>query len=163
MYSLPSNKYERQRRTAIDNSLFPNPRTIFMPSIIDIEGIGEVFAKKLQAAGIDSTEALLKAGATAEDRQTLAANTGIAGALILKWVNRADLFRIKGVGEQYSDLLEAAGVDSVVELAQRRADNLHQKLLETNRTKKLVRVVPGAERVADWVRQAGKLSRAVSH
>jgi predicted flap endonuclease-1-like 5' DNA nuclease len=134
-----------------------------MPSIIDIEGIGKVFVKRLQAAGIATTEALLKAGATPKGRQELAAKVGIADGLILKWVNRADMFRIKGIGEQYSDLLEAAGVDSVVELAQRRADNLHQKLLETNRAKRLVRVVPGAERVADWVRQAGKLKRAVSH
>lgn len=134
-----------------------------MPSIIDIEGVGEVFAKKLQSAGIATAEALLKAAATPKGRQELSAKTGISDGLILKWVNRADLFRIKGVGEQYSDLLEAAGVDSVVELAQRRADYLHQRLLETNRAKKLVRVVPGAERVADWVRQAGKLSRAVSH
>jgi predicted flap endonuclease-1-like 5' DNA nuclease len=134
-----------------------------MPSIIDIEGIGKVFAKKLQAAGIATTTALLKAGATSQGRQELAAKTGVSDGQILKWVNRADMFRIKGIGEQYSDLLEAAGVDSVVELAQRRADNLHQRLLETNRAKRLVRVVPGAERVADWVRQAGKLKRAVSH
>ena len=134
-----------------------------MPNIIDIEGIGKVYAKKLQAVGIATTGALLKAGATRKERQQLAAATGVGDSLILKWVNRADLFRVKGIGTQYSDLLEAAGVDSVVELSKRRSDHLHQKLTETNRAKKLVRVVPGSGRVADWVSQAAKLPRAVSY
>src|SRR5262245_13445477 len=134
-----------------------------MANIIDIEGIGKVYTKKLEAAGISTTAALLKVGATRKGRQALAAATGIADALILKWVNRADLFRVKGIGTQFSDLLEAAGVDSVVELSKRRSDHLQQKLTDTNRVKKLVRVVPGAERVADWVSQAAKLPRAVSY
>jgi len=134
-----------------------------MANIIDIEGIGEVYAKKLQEAGVITTDGLLKDGASPAQRTALAQKTGISGALILKWVNRADLFRIKGVGEEYSDLLEAAGVDSVVELAKRKADNLHQKLVETNKAKKLVRVVPGPEKVAEWVRSAAELPRAVSH
>ena len=134
-----------------------------MASIIDIEGIGGVYAKKLQEAGVTTVEALLAAAADRKGRKALAGKTGIPGKLILKWTNRADLFRIKGIGEQFSDLLEAAGVDSVVELSHRRADNLHEKMVATNRARKLVRVVPGVNRVADWVRQAGTLPRAVTY
>ena len=134
-----------------------------MANVIDIEGIGEVYAQKLHEVGVPTTEALLEQGATPHGRKELADKTGISDRLILKWVNRADLFRVKGVGEQYSDLLAAAGVETVLELAQRRADHLHQKMVETNETKKLVRVVPGPEQVADWVEQAHKLSRVVSY
>jgi predicted flap endonuclease-1-like 5' DNA nuclease len=132
-------------------------------NIVEIEGIGATYAKKLQEAGVATTEALLAAGADRKARKALAGKTGISGKLLLKWINRADLFRIKGVGEQYSDLLEAAGVDSVVELAHRRAENLRQKMVETNQAKRLVRVVPSAKQVADWVRQAGALSRVVTY
>jgi len=90
-----------------------------MPGIVDIEGIGEVFTKKLKSVGISTTEALLEAGGTAKGRTELASKTGISEAKILEWVNRSDLYRIKGVGSEYSDLLEAAGVDTVVELAKR--------------------------------------------
>jgi predicted flap endonuclease-1-like 5' DNA nuclease len=134
-----------------------------MASVIDIEGIGEVYAQKLHEAGVATTEALLEQGATPHGRKDLAEKTGISDRLILKWVNRADLFRVKGIGEQYSDLLAAAGVETVLELAQRRADHLHQKMVETNEAKKLVRVVPGQEQVADWVAQAHKLPRVVSY
>jgi predicted flap endonuclease-1-like 5' DNA nuclease len=134
-----------------------------MASVIDIEGIGEVYAKKLREAGIPTTQALLSEGATPRGRKTLTEKTGIGDTLILKWVNRADLFRVKGIGEQYSDLLEAAGVDTVVELAQRNPEHLHGKLAETNQAKHLVRVVPGLERVAEWVRQAKTLPRVVSY
>ena len=88
---------------------------------------------------------------------------GIGHRLILKWVNRADLFRLKGVGEQYSDLLAAAGVDTVLELAQRRPDHLHQKMVEVNEQKHLVRVVPPPEHVAEWVEEAKKLPRKVNY
>ena len=134
-----------------------------MSSVIDIEGIGEVYAQKLHDAGVGTTEALLEQGATPSGRKELADKTGISDRLILKWVNRADLFRVKGIGEQYSDLLAAAGVETVLELAQRRADHLHQKMVETNEAKKLVRIVPGLEQVADWVKQAHKLPRVVSY
>ena len=89
--------------------------------------------------------------------------TGISGALILNWANRADLFRIKGVGEEYSDLLEAAGVDTVPELAQRNPDNLYRALVETNAAKELVRHLPGREQVADWVAQAKELPRVLTY
>ena len=134
-----------------------------MSSVIDIEGIGEVYSQKLHEAGVATTEELLQQGATPGGRKELAQKTGISDRLILKWVNRADLFRVKGIGEQYSDLLAAAGVETVLELAQRRPDHLHEKLVETNEAKRLVRVVPSLEHVADWVQQARKLSRVVSY
>ena len=134
-----------------------------MSSVIDIEGIGEIYARKLHEAGVATMEELLEQGATPGGRKALVEKTGIGDRLILKWVNRADLFRVKGVGEHYSDLLAAAGVETVLELAQRRADHLHQKMVETNQAKRLVRVVPGPEQVADWVQQAQKLPRAVSY
>ena len=134
-----------------------------MPNVIEIEGIGEVYAGKLLDAGVPTTEALLDAGATPHGREALSEKTGIGHALILKWVNRADLFRVKGIGEQYSDLLAAAGVETVLELAQRVPEHLHGKMVETNEAKKLVRHVPSLEHVAEWVQQAGKLTRVVSY
>jgi predicted flap endonuclease-1-like 5' DNA nuclease len=83
--------------------------------------------------------------------------------LILKWVNRADLFRIKGVGEEYADLLEIAGVDTVPELAQRNAENLYQKVVEANQEKNLVRRLPSQSAVRDWIKQAKKLPRAINY
>ena len=134
-----------------------------MASIIKIEGIGDVYRQKLQSAGVKTVEKLLKRGATPAGRDQLAAETGISGSLILEWVNHADLWRIKGVGEEYSDLLEEAGVDTVVELAQRRADNLFSKINEVNMAKKLVRRLPTEAQVTDWISQAKKLPRVVNY
>ncbi len=134
-----------------------------MANIIDIEGIGATYAQKLTEASISTTEALLEKGATPKGRQDLAQSTGISPKLILEWVNLADLFRIKGIGEEYSDLLEEAGVDTVVELAQRNPENLHAKLQEINEQKKLVRQVPGLSQVQDWVSQAKQLPRVVTY
>jgi predicted flap endonuclease-1-like 5' DNA nuclease len=134
-----------------------------MSNVIDIEGIGEVYSRKLHEAGVPSTDALLEQGATPKGRKHLAEKTGISERLILKWVNRADLFRVEGIAEQYSDLLAAAGVETVLELAQRRADHLHQKMVDTNAAKRLVRVVPSAEHVAGWVEQAARLPRIVNY
>ena len=134
-----------------------------MPKVIHIEGIGEVYATRLLDADVPTTEALLEAGATPQGREALAERTGIGHGLILKWVNRADLFRVKGIGEQYSDLLAAAGVETVLELAQRVPEHLHEKLVETNRSSRLVRHEPSLEHVAEWVEQAGKLTRVVSY
>jgi predicted flap endonuclease-1-like 5' DNA nuclease len=97
-----------------------------MAKLTKVEGIGEIYAEKLQEAGIRTTQALLEKGASPQGRREIAEKTDISGTLILRWVNRVDLFRIKGVGEEYSDLLEAAGVDTVPELAQRNPENLHQ-------------------------------------
>ena len=134
-----------------------------MAKLLDVEGIGPVNAEKLKKAGIGSTDALLKMGGTAAGRKNLAANSGVSEKLILEWVNHADLFRIKGVGEEYADLLEEAGVDTVVELAQRKADNLYKKMSEVNTSKNLVNKLPALSQVEDWVAQAKKLPRAVSY
>ena len=134
-----------------------------MTKIAAVEGIGDVYAQKLLAAGIATVEALLKAGASPKGRQELCDKTGIAASLILEWVNRVDLFRIKGVGEEYSDLLEAAGVDTVPELAQRNAENLFQKLVAANQEKKRVRKLPTQAQVGDWVEQAKALPRKVMY
>ena len=98
-----------------------------MAKLTKIEGVGEFYAQKLQEAGVGTTQALLEKGASPKGRQEIAKKTGIRETLILRWVNRVDLFRIKGVGEEYSDLLEAAGVDTVPELAQRNPENLYQR------------------------------------
>jgi predicted flap endonuclease-1-like 5' DNA nuclease len=102
-------------------------------------------------------------GGTSAGRKDVAAKAGISDKLILEWVNHVDLFRIKGVGEEYADLLEEAGVDTVVELAQRRADNLLSKMTEVNDSKNLVNKMPALSQVEDWVAQAKKLPRAVSY
>ncbi|RMF38086.1 MAG: DUF4332 domain-containing protein [Chloroflexi bacterium] len=134
-----------------------------MAKLTTVEGIGEVYAQKLKEAGIGTTEALLEKGATRRGRQEIAQQTGISETLILKWVNHVDLFRIKGIGEEYADLLEAAGVDTVPELAQRNPENLYQKLVEVNEAKKLVRQLPSQAQVADWVEQAKQLPRVITH
>ena len=134
-----------------------------MPSIIDIEGSGSVYQKKLKAIGVATTEKLLELGATPKGRKELAEKTGIGEALILEWVNHSDLYRIKGVGSEYSDLLEEAGVDTIVELSKRVAKNLYEKMVEVNAAKKLVRKLPVEKQVADWIEQAKKLPRKVSY
>lgn len=131
--------------------------------IIDIEGIGPSYAAKLSKAGIRSVEALLKEGASDKDRKEIAVKTGISHTLILEWVNRADLYRIKGVGSQYSDLLEKAGVDTVVELSKRVADRLHSTMVEVNEAKNLVNEMPGVKRIEGWIKQAKKLPRVVTY
>ena len=134
-----------------------------MTKLLAIEGIGEVYFGKLQAIGIRSIEALLEAGKTPQGRKELAEKSGISYKSILEWVNRADLFRIKGVAEEYSDLLESSGVDTVVELAKRRADNLFEKMKAVNAEKKLVRRLPTLVMVANWVEQAKGLERIVTY
>ena len=131
--------------------------------IIEIEGIGPAYAAKLAKAGIRSVEKLLKEGGTAKGRKEIAAASGIEHTLILGWVNRADLFRIKGVGTQFSDLLVKAGVDTVVELSKRSPANLYKKMVEVNNEKNLVNGMPGLKKVEDWVEQAKSLPRLVSY
>lgn len=131
--------------------------------VIDIEGIGEVYAKKLEDAGIKTVEQLLEQGANPKGRDALAGKTGISGALILRWVNHADLIRIVGVAEQFAELLEASGVDSVPELAQRIPENLHAKMVEVNEAKHLVRRLPSVGEITKWVDQCKNLPRAVFH
>ncbi|MCD4672415.1 MAG: DUF4332 domain-containing protein [Anaerolineaceae bacterium] len=134
-----------------------------MAKLSYVEGIGEVYAKKLRAAGVGSTDRLLAVGSTPKDRKGLAEAAGVSEKLILEWVNHVDLFRIKGVGQEYADLLEEAGVDTVPELAQRNAENLYQKLVEVNQKKKLVRVLPSAVKVRSWVNQAKDLPRVIKY
>ena len=134
-----------------------------MAKLREIEGIGAVCAAKLEDAGIKNQAKLLEAGATPKGRKALAEKCGLSPKQVLNWVNRADLARIKGVGEEYADLLEHAGVDTVKELAQRRADNLYQKMVAVNEAKKLVRALPSESTVAKWVEQAKGLPRAVSY
>lgn len=128
-----------------------------------IEGIGPSYAKKLRAAGIRSTGELLKKGAAKKDRKEIAEATEISEALILEWVNLADLMRIKGIGEEYSDLLEASGVDTVKELRNRNPENLHKAVLEVNAAKNLVRRPPSLAQVQGWVEEAKKLEPVVTH
>ena len=134
-----------------------------MANLVDIEGIGKIYADKMKAAGVTTTDGLLKIGATTKGRKELAMKSGISDAKILEWVNHADLYRIKGVGSEYSDLLEAAGVDTVPELAQRKAENLYQKMMEFNAKKKLVRRLPDVSQVADWIEQAKHLPRVIQY
>lgn len=134
-----------------------------MASLKMIEGIGEGSAAKLLAAGMATTEALLNRGAAPEGREQIAVETGIDVKTILEWVNRADLFRIKGVAEEYSDLLENSGVDTVPELAQRNPTNLLAKMTAVNAEKKLVRRLPTQSEVNRWVEHAKVLPRKVTY
>lgn len=134
-----------------------------MTKIVDIEGVGPAFAAKLTEAGVPSVEKLLEAGAHPAGRKALEEKTGIRHDLILKWVNHADLFRIKGVGSEYSELLEAAGVDTVTELGHRKAENLFAAMTKTNAEKKLVRKLPTEKQVAAWIEEAKTLPKKVTY
>jgi predicted flap endonuclease-1-like 5' DNA nuclease len=129
----------------------------------EIEGIGEVYEAKLTAAGIVSVEALLQAGATAKGRQTIVETAGVSEKLILEWVNRADLARVKGIGSEYADLLESAGVDTVPELARRNAESLLEKLVALNKEKELVRRTPTLAQVSAWIAEAKTLPRILEY
>ena len=132
-------------------------------NISDVEGIGPVYAEQLEKVGVRTTDDLLARGATEKGREELEAASGIGHAYILKWVNRVDLYRIDGVGSEYSDLLEVAGVDTVPELAQRNAANLTETLAEANAARNLVRKLPTLDQVTDWIEQAKKLPRVVQY
>lgn len=134
-----------------------------MSKLSTIEGIGKKYSEHLENAGISSVEQLLEEGATRKGRKALAARSDLSETMILNWVNRADLFRIKGIGTQYADLLEFAGIDSVPELAQRSPENLLLKLQEVNDKKKLVRSMPYLKQVEKWVGRAKDLPKIVSH
>ena len=134
-----------------------------MAKLSEIEGIGPSYEAKLNAVGVKTVEGLLKAGATKKGRLGLAEQSGISEKLVLEWVNAADLFRIRGVGSEYADLLEEAGVDTVVELATRKPENLFKKLVEVNAEKKLVRKLPIEAQVTEWVKEAGKLPRVIEY
>ncbi|MEO0331509.1 MAG: DUF4332 domain-containing protein [Bacteroidota bacterium] len=132
-------------------------------TITDIEGVGVTVQKKLAKAGVRSVGGLLKEGATKKGRKAIAEASKIDESKILTFVNMADLFRIKGIAGQFAELLKASGVDTVKELRNRNPENLHAKLLETNASKKLTRVVPGVKQITDFVEQAKKLDPMVTH
>ena len=134
-----------------------------MASIDTIEGIGVKNATKLRKARIRTTEALLKQGSSRRGRRELAEKVGLSEKLILEWVNRADLMRVRGVGEEYSDLLEAAGVDTVKELRRRNPASLLARMIETNERKHLVRRLPTESMVERWVAHAKELPESVSY
>jgi predicted flap endonuclease-1-like 5' DNA nuclease len=134
-----------------------------MTNIATIEGIGPVYAEKLTAAGVKTVEALLEAAKDPKGRKSLAEASGIDETRILNWANKADLMRIKGVGEEYSDLLEASGVDTVKELKHRKPENLLAKMTEVNAEKKLVRALPTLKSVTDWVEQAKVLPAVMTY
>jgi len=131
--------------------------------IDQIEGIGPASAEKLETAGIKSTDDLLKMCCDSKGRKSTAEKTGLTEKQLLRWANMADLMRISGIGGEYSELLEAAGVDTVKELRNRRADNLASKMSEINAQKKLTRNVPSERQVAKWVEQAKSLEAVISH
>ncbi|MBR6138570.1 MAG: DUF4332 domain-containing protein [Prevotella sp.] len=131
--------------------------------IVDVEGIGPVYAEKLVAAGIDNTEKLLEKCSKPAGRKALEEETGISGKLILTWTNHCDLMRIDGIGPQFSELLEAAGVDTVKELKHRKPENLQPKLEEVNAEKKLVRRVPALKEVEKMIAQAAELPAVMEY
>ncbi len=134
-----------------------------MAKLTEIEGVGASYAEKLQGAGVTTTDDLLDKGSNPKGRKEIAEASGVSEKMILGWVNKVDLFRIKGVGEEYADLLEAAGVDTVPELAQRIPESLHEKLTAVNQEKSLVRALPDAGKVSDWVAQAKELPRKITY
>jgi predicted flap endonuclease-1-like 5' DNA nuclease len=134
-----------------------------MAKLVTVEGIGESYAQRLEEAGIKTTDDLLELGASAQGRMEIAERTDISVRLILNWVNRAEVLRIRGVGEEFADLLEAGGIDTVRELAQRNPENLYRKLARVNQEQWLVRRLPSPEQVEDWVEQARALPRVVTY
>lgn len=131
--------------------------------IEEIEGIGPVLGEKLRSVGVTTTDKLLEETKTKAQRKELAEKTGISEAEILRFANMADLFRIMGIGQEYSDLLEASGVDTVPELATRNAENLLAKMEEVNKAKELTRKVPSLKEVEKWIAEAKELPRALTY
>jgi len=131
--------------------------------IEDIEGIGKAYAEKLAAAKIATTADLLESCKTPQGRETVSQTTGVSAHQLLKWTNLADLMRVSGVGSEYSELLEAAGVDTIKELKNRRADNLAARMKEVNEAKKLTRVTPNEKTVQEWIDNAAKLPPMITY
>ena len=131
--------------------------------IAEIEGIGPVYGDKLKTAGITNTDHFLKLCCDKKGRGDVAGKTGIDEGKLLKWANMADLMRIKGVARQYSELLEAAGVDTVKELRTRNADNLTTAMAKCNEEKKLCKVAPKLDEVTSWIDQAKQMEPTITH
>jgi predicted flap endonuclease-1-like 5' DNA nuclease len=163
---LVESRTEEVALPIVEESPAPAPQVAHPRHKVDIEtieGIGPTYAAKLKAIGILTVADLLQEGASRKGREDLVEKTGVSSKLILKWVNMADLMRISGVGEEYSELLEAAGVDTVKELKMRNPDNLHQAMLQVNEQKKLVRRTPHLSEVHDWVEQAKQLEAVITY
>lgn len=131
--------------------------------IEEIEGVSGAYGQKLSAAGVSTVESLLDRAGKKRSRKALAEATGISETMILKWVNRADLMRVRGIGSEYSDLLEAVGVDSPLELSHRVAGHLHSKMEEVNTARKLVRRVPTEAEITTWISEAKAMPKMVEH
>jgi predicted flap endonuclease-1-like 5' DNA nuclease len=131
--------------------------------IENVEGIGPEIGGKLRACGIEDSDRLLAETKTPKQRKTLADKSGISERLVLKYANMVDLYRIKGVGKEYAELLEASGVDTVPELARRNPADLHKKLAEVDKAQKLTKRVPTEAEVAKWVTEAKALPRALEY
>jgi predicted flap endonuclease-1-like 5' DNA nuclease len=131
--------------------------------IEDVEGIGPVFREKLHGANIQTTEDLLREGRTPAGRNKLSEASGISTSMLLEWINHADLMQLKGVGSEYADLLEDAGVDTVAELARRNAANLTAAMKDYNTEKEATRRTPSEDTVADWIAQAKTMGRTIEY
>jgi predicted flap endonuclease-1-like 5' DNA nuclease len=134
-----------------------------MAKITDVEGIGPKFAEKLAGAGVDSTDELLEKGKTPAGRKALVEASGIPMDKVLTWVNMVDLMRVKGVGAEFAELLQASGVDTVKELRRRNAENLAAKMAEVNESKKLTRAVPSEKVVTKWIDAAKDMEPGVEY
>jgi predicted flap endonuclease-1-like 5' DNA nuclease len=134
-----------------------------MTKLSEIEGLDESMEQKLKSIGITTEEELVAASATSKERAELSKKIDVAEKVILKWANRADLARVKGIGMEFADLLEAAGVDTVPELAQRKAENLLIKLTEVNAEYKFVKRLPTEKQLEDWIAQAKNLPRVLHY
>jgi len=131
--------------------------------IDEIEGIGPAYREKLATAKIATTDDLLKLCCEPKGRKAIAETTGVSEKLLLEWSNMADMMRVSGVGPQYAELLEAAGVDTVKELQHRKAENLAAKLEEINAVKKLAKTSPSPSTIEKWIEQAKELKPTISH
>jgi len=134
-----------------------------MAKINAIEGVGEAYEAKLKEAGIDTTEKLLEVAADKKGRTKLAKETGISEKLLLTWVNHCDLYRVKGIGPQYAEILELAGIDSVPELAKRDAASVLEKMREVNANRPVTRGLPAQKQIENWILRAKDLPKVVKH
>lgn len=138
-------------------------RGVIMAKINTIEGVGDIYGAKLTKVGIDTTEKLLEVGAEKKGRTKLAKDTGISDKLILTWVNHCDLYRVKGIGPQYAEILQLAGIDSVPKLARRNAASVLEKMKEVNADMPVVRGLPAQKQIENWIARAKDLPKVVKH
>jgi predicted flap endonuclease-1-like 5' DNA nuclease len=134
-----------------------------MTQLAKVEGIGESNCKKLKKANISTTEELLKQGACAKGRREIVKQTNVNSKMLLRWINRIDLYRIKGIGQKYADLLEKAGVDTVLELSKRNPQNFYEKIKEVNFEEEVTQNLPVPKKLENWVKQAKSLPRIITY